>query len=41
LSTGEKLKLNVSDLQKTITEKHIKDRRYILGTDLAGRDLLS
>ncbi len=41
LSTGEKLKLNISDLQKTITEKHIKDRRYILGTDLAGRDLLS
>lgn len=41
LSSGEKLKLNVSDLQKTITEKHIKDRRYILGTDLAGRDLLS
>lgn len=41
LSTGEKLKLNVSDLQKIVTEKHIKDRRYILGTDLAGRDLLS
>jgi peptide/nickel transport system permease protein len=41
LSTGEKLKLNISDLQKIITEKHIKDRRYILGTDLAGRDLLS
>ncbi len=41
LSTGEKLKLNVSDLQKIITEKHIKDRRYVLGTDLAGRDLLS
>lgn len=41
LSTGEKLKLNVSDLQKIVTEKHIQDRRYILGTDLAGRDLLS
>lgn len=41
LSTGEKLKLNVSDLQKIVSEKHIKDRRYILGTDLAGRDLLS
>ena len=41
LSTGEKLKLNVSDLQKIISENHIKDRRYILGTDLAGRDLLS
>jgi len=41
LSTGEKLKLNVSDLQKNITENLIKERRYILGTDLAGRDLLS
>ena len=41
LSTGKKLILNVSDLQKTITEDCIKDRRYILGTDLAGRDLLS
>lgn len=41
LSTGEKLKLSVSDLQKTIQQQHIKDRHYILGTDLAGRDLLS
>lgn len=41
LSTGEKLKLNVDDLQKIVEKKHIKDRRYILGTDLAGRDLLS
>ena len=41
LSTGEKLKLNVNDLQKNIEDEHIKDRRYMLGTDLAGRDLLS
>lgn len=41
LSSGEKLKLNITQLQKTITENHIKDRRYMLGTDLAGRDLLS
>jgi peptide/nickel transport system permease protein len=41
LSTGEKLKLSVSDLQNSITKNNIKDRRYILGTDLAGRDLLS
>lgn len=41
LSSGEKLKLNISDIQKTITENHIKDRRYMLGTDLLGRDLLS
>ncbi|MES2565271.1 MAG: ABC transporter permease [Bacteroidota bacterium] len=41
LSTGEKLKLNVVDLQKIITEEHIETRNYLLGTDLAGRDLLS
>ena len=41
LSSGEKLKLNINQLQKEITENHIKDKRYILGTDLAGRDLLS
>jgi peptide/nickel transport system permease protein len=41
LSTGEKLKLKTSDLQKIIEDEHIKDRRYLLGTDLAGRDLLS
>lgn len=41
LSTGEKLKLKVSDLQNTIITNNIKERRYILGTDLAGRDLLS
>lgn len=41
LSTGEKLKLNVADLQKTITEDFIKEKKFILGTDLAGRDLLS
>lgn len=41
LSTGEKLKLKVNDLQKIIEDEHIKDRRYMLGTDLAGRDLLS
>lgn len=41
LSTGEKLKLKVSELQQIVSENHIKDRRYVLGTDLAGRDLLS
>ena len=41
LSSGEKLKLNINQLQKEITENHIKNKRYILGTDLAGRDLLS
>lgn len=41
LSTGEKLRLNPADLRKIVEEKHIKDRTYLLGTDLAGRDLLS
>ncbi len=41
LSSGEKLKLNVTELQNQITQNNLKDRRYILGTDLAGRDLLS
>jgi len=41
LSTGEKLKLKVSELQQMVSDSYIKDRRYVLGTDLAGRDLLS
>jgi peptide/nickel transport system permease protein len=41
LSTGEKLKLGVTDLQNSIIKTNIKDQRYVLGTDLAGRDLLS
>ncbi len=41
LSTGKKLKLSVSDLQKIIQTNCIKQQSYILGTDLAGRDLLS
>ena len=41
LSTGEILKINLSELQNNIKEHHIKDNRYLLGTDLAGRDLLS
>lgn len=41
LSTGEKLKLKVSDLRASIAKSQIKERRYLLGTDLAGRDLLS
>lgn len=41
LSTGEKLKLKVSDLRQTIVKNQIKYKTFLLGTDLAGRDLLS
>lgn len=41
LSTGEKLVATVSNLQNTITENYIVEKSYLLGTDLAGRDLLS
>lgn len=41
LSTGEKLKLKVSDLRAAITKSQVKEKTYLLGTDLAGRDLLS
>jgi len=41
LSTGEKLKLSVKDLQDEILKNNIVEKHYILGTDLAGRDLLS
>ncbi len=41
LSTGEKLKLDVSALQQQVKDEHIITKNFILGTDLAGRDLLS
>lgn len=41
LSTGEKLKLDVKTLQDHIVKNNIIEKRYLLGTDLAGRDLLS
>lgn len=41
LSTGEKLKLTTTELQNVIIKNNLKDKRYVLGTDLAGRDLLS
>lgn len=41
LSTGEKKNVNVEDLKKTVEQDFIKEKRYLLGTDLAGRDLLS
>lgn len=41
VSTGEKIKVSVTDLQKTIEQDFITEKTYLLGTDLAGRDLLS
>lgn len=41
LSTGEKLKLDVKTIQDHIVKNNIIEKRYLLGTDLAGRDLLS
>jgi ABC-type dipeptide/oligopeptide/nickel transport system permease subunit len=41
LSTGSKLKLKVADLQNEITKSNLETKTFVLGTDLAGRDLLS
>ena len=41
LSTGSKLKLKVADLQNEITKNNLETKTFLLGTDLAGRDLLS
>jgi peptide/nickel transport system permease protein len=41
ISTGEKTKKTVKELQEAIKEDNIKSKTFLLGTDLAGRDLLS
>ncbi len=41
ISSGEKMKKTISELQETIKEDHIRSKTFLLGTDLAGRDLLS
>ena len=41
LSTGTKMKLSVTDLQNEISNYNLTTKTFILGTDLAGRDLLS
>ncbi len=39
--SGKEQKISVTDLQKQILEKHIKTKRYLLGSDRFGRDYLS
>lgn len=41
INGGEKVKKTVDELQETIKNENIKSKTYLLGTDLAGRDLLS
>lgn len=41
LSTGEKLKIPVEELKSKIESQNIIKKTYLLGTDLAGRDMLS
>ncbi len=41
LSTGEKIKKSIPELQQMIAKDNIKTKTFLLGTDLAGRDLLS
>jgi peptide/nickel transport system permease protein len=40
-STNQKLKVNVKDLQKEVENKNIVTKKYLLGTDRLGRDMLS
>jgi len=39
--TGEKIEENSVDMRKTISEQNLVTKRYILGTDRFGRDMLS
>lgn len=41
ISTGEKIKKSVDELIGTVKAHHIKQKTFLLGTDVAGRDLLS
>lgn len=41
ISSGDKLKKSIKELQETVIKQHIKRKKFLLGTDLAGRDLLS
>jgi len=41
ISSGEKVKKTIPELVDLIGKDHIKSKTFLLGTDLAGRDLLS
>lgn len=41
LSTHQKMTKNISELQKLVEEKHIVQKKFLLGTDRLGRDMLS
>lgn len=41
LNHATKITKPISELQQTIVNKHIQTKKYLLGTDLLGRDLLS
>jgi peptide/nickel transport system permease protein len=41
ISTNQRIKKNVAELIDVIGKNHIKNKTFLLGTDLAGRDLLS
>lgn len=41
ISTGEKVKKSVTELTEEVGRNNIKSQTFLLGTDLAGRDLLS
>ena len=41
LNHPTKITKSISELQQTVVSKHIQRKKYLLGTDLLGRDLLS
>lgn len=41
IGSAQPVKISVEALQKIVAHEHIASKKYILGTDLAGRDLLS
>jgi ABC-type dipeptide/oligopeptide/nickel transport system permease subunit len=41
IDSGKQLKLKTNELKAEVIGKHIKDHKYILGTDRVGRDMLS